>query len=330
MPECHAGDKRSASGHFSGRPAHDASNVDLLTCPGCGTAELIEAGKIDARSHLIVCGHCGESWKAANGAEGSREPLRSRGGAGIGPVPEPLDAGEPIRVQPEPRAGTARTAGSAFEPKGHWTRGTGPQEKDKGACFLDLEATKIRSSRAARASNTGRSGPRTALQLLTALVSILFLAGAVFARPALVEAVPDLAGLYAIAGLPVALDPVIFEDVTVGRVLPKPGSPLLLTGHIVSRDASPRILSPIAVTFIGAGGSELGHMRITPPAEAIGGGSSVAFSYALGEAPANAKAVHLRFDRIAKVAESVPAAPAPVASAGNAGKVEGRWPEPAS
>jgi len=323
MPECHAGDKRSASGHFSGGAAHDARNVDLLTCPGCGAAELIEAAKIDARSHLIVCGHCGESWKAASRPA---ESHARRHGDSKGPIPEPLDAGEPIRVR---REDSGRRQGRA---EAGWSR----ESREQGACFIDLEATKVKSSRPGKPG--GGSGPRgrRPLHLLAALLSVVFLAGAVLARPAVVKAVPDLASLYALAGLAVDLDPVVFEDVAVGRVLPKPGSPLLLTGHVVSRDASPRTLSPIAVTFLGAGGSKLGHMRVQPPAQAIGAGGSLAFSYALAEAPASAKAVHLRFERIGQVADatatpaSTPAEMAPVETAGNAATPGSRRREPAS
>ncbi|WP_051630707.1 hypothetical protein [Afifella pfennigii] len=284
MPEPSAGDKRSSSGLFADEHLSAPAHLDLLTCPGCGAAELLEAGAVDAGTHLIVCGHCGESWKAVQAFDETATPCSP---ASLTALEGPLTIAPPAPFAH--RAPPAET----------WPHAPGSGASYLGARFLDAaaEETPAPPKRLAR------------LSFAAALLSCLFLAGILLGRQSVVAAVPDLAGLYALAGLPVSTDSLAFRGVALAPATAAEEGPLLLTGHLVNQDASSLPLAPIRLTFLGDGGEALGALRLNAPATMIAGGASLAFSYALGEAPSGLAAVRLSLEGpVARAAQDVKAA----------------------
>ncbi|MDQ0325719.1 hypothetical protein J2R99_001568 [Rhodopseudomonas julia] len=246
MPECHAGDKR---------PAREQD----LECPGCGAREHLQTASLDAATKLIVCGHCGETWKAHHDLHRALLPAF------------PAFAGKPIAASPLPSAGNAKI----------WEQE--PQPATGRSRFVNDEAPLQRPERKGMA-----------LPVLSAL-SLAFLVLFVLARPAIVKAAPDLASLYGLAGLHVSADPVAFEAVNVYRAEMAGQNALLVTGRLVSLDHRPQALQPVSMEIYSASGEKLENRAMEAPAPEIAPRERLSFAYTLTDTPANAARIELRF-----------------------------------
>ncbi|MCT8268423.1 hypothetical protein NYQ83_14170 [Afifella sp. JA880] len=250
MPECHAGDKR---------PARELE----MECPGCGAREHLQTASLDAETKLIVCGHCGETWKAHTDLHRALLPAF--------PAAFPAFAVKPIAASPLPSAGTAKI----------WEEE--PQPSPGRSRFFDDE-TPVQKS----------EWKGVALPVLSAL-SLAFLVLFVLARPAIVKAAPDLASLYGLAGLKVSADPVAFEAVNVYRAEMAGQNALLVTGRLVSLDHRSQPLQPVSMEIYSASGEKLANRAMEAPAPEIAPRERLSFAYTLTDTPPNAARIELRF-----------------------------------
>jgi hypothetical protein len=138
--------------------------------------------------------------------------------------------------------------------------------------------------------------PRRAPMIAGAVASALFLALFFGVRPAAVTALPDLAGLYAAIGLPVNLDRLAIEGIDAERARTFDGAQVTVRATLRNLGKSERALPPLVAEVDGKDGA-LGTFGFDPPAEAIGGGQSLAVLVELAGLPESADSVALRLKR---------------------------------
>ncbi|MGQ7791701.1 hypothetical protein ACUN0C_04750 [Faunimonas sp. B44] len=232
----------------------------ILRCPACGAAEPVEPDMVGTAVHMIVCRKCGEAWPAR---ESSGNPGAPDGAAG---PEQPRD--EPV-LQAVRRPLVAYAVG-------------GP----------DPWAAKL-------AADTPRADARTpagGLGIGLATIGVLFLAGMLLARPALVGILPDLAGLYGAIGLPVNLDGLEMRAVSSERA--RTGSSadqIVVRGTIANPGGRERTVAGVVVTVRDTGRDPILARSFDAPIKHLAAGRSAAFEFSVDDVPRQAHDVVLRF-----------------------------------
>ncbi len=133
------------------------------------------------------------------------------------------------------------------------------------------------------------------------LASALFLATFLAGREAAVAALPDLAGLYAVFGLPVNLDGVVIEAIKAERSVDDGGVPqLIVQGAIRNISQAAQPVPPLTLSFHDAAGKPAGWRGFDPPAQLIAAGEAAPFRLAIQDAPRQAADIVVRFRRPAE------------------------------
>ncbi len=231
----------------------------ILRCPSCGAAEPVEPDVVGTGVHMIVCRKCGEAWPA-------RESARNPGG--------PEEAARPEPPREEPVLQAVRRTLVAYASAG----------PDPWAAKLAADPAPA----AARSFN--------GLGIGLATVAVLFLAGMLFARPALVGILPDLAGLYGAVGLPVNLDGLEMQVVSSERARTGSASDqVVVRGTIANPGGRERPIAGVLVTVRDSGRDPILSRSFDPPVRHLGAGSSAAFEFSVDDVPRQAHDVVLRF-----------------------------------
>lgn len=123
--------------------------------------------------------------------------------------------------------------------------------------------------------------------------AMMMLAGAIGARERLVRAVPRLAQLYAVAGLPVNVRGLEFARIATSRVEPQQ---LAVSGEIRNiaerRIALPRLVYEVQ----DAAGAPLARWSETVPVRALAAGQTLPFIAAPHDVPQNAATLRVHFE----------------------------------
>jgi len=269
----------------------------VIACPNCGTRYQVPFATIGAKGRNVQCAHCGKSWQAKaeapaeklqpkaeaaldeKFAEEERRTKAGRGGASELPM---VRSPEHQRTLDEIKAAIAPKPGAA------------PAE------VLDPAAQKRQQQEFSRrqrslASRLPVARFRRMARNLALALAVLLCAGGIFARGALVEQFPQLAGLYAAVGLGVNVVGLDFRDVRTLKSLQQGAEVLVVDGRIASVTNHEARLPDVIVTLLGSKGQSLFQWSMTPMAGELEPGESVAFSTQLAKPPEDAVSVRLSF-----------------------------------
>ena len=232
----------------------------ILRCPSCGAGEPAE-DYVLAGSPFIVCRNCGETWPTAAG--------RARRGAADGAAEARAALPGPAPVLDAAR----RPLASYFD------------AAQSGAWAAKLEADEPKPRKIHR-----RPG-----SVIAAALSAAFLVAFVAAKEAAVQAAPDLAGLYAVLGLPVNLHGLEIHGVEAERRQTAAGSSVVVRGVIINVGGAARPVPGLTVGFRDAGDGIAGQREFSPPAPVVEVGAAAAFEFVLENPPERASELIVRF-----------------------------------
>jgi len=269
----------------------------VIACPNCGTRYQVPFATIGAKGRNVQCAHCGKSWQAKAEAPAEKlqpkaeaaldekfaeEERRTKAGRGA--------ASEPLVVRSPEHQRTLDEIKAAIAPK----PGAAPAE------VLDPAAQKRQQQEFSRrqrslASRLPVARFRRMARNLALALAVLLCAGGIFARGALVEQFPQLAGLYAAVGLGVNVVGLDFRDVRTLKSLQQGAEVLVVDGRIASVTNHEARVPDVIVTLLGSKGQSLFQWSMTPMAGELEPGESVAFSTQLAKPPEDAVSVRLSF-----------------------------------
>src|SRR5258707_1208424 len=148
-----------------------------------------------------------------------------------------------------------------------------------------------------------RSGRQSAGALLFA-ASLAILAAAVLYRQAIVAAVPDLAALYALGGVPVNLRGLEFHGVNASRDIENGRPVMIIQGQIANVSGRELNLPTVRLALRNAG-QEVFAWTVDPGRPRLQAGETLPFKARLASPPAGADDIVLRFaDRAGGTAKS--------------------------
>lgn len=232
-----------------------------------------------------------DDWKAAleeaerSGNDESEKADHDDFEADGGVFEDPEDAREPVgsdqeqdEIPPDISPPTIDIDPSGFEPQ---SRSKSPRTP--------------KTPRAGRANVLGRkllSGLVVGLAFAMVLATV---GGALFARDTVVRLVPDLAGLYALAGLDVNLRGLVFEGARTVREVDGAAPVLVVDGTIRNVTTEVRTVPLIRFGLTSATGREVYAWTMEPVKSSLDPGETMFFRTRLPSPPESAADVQVRF-----------------------------------
>lgn len=270
----------------------------VIACPNCGTRYQVPFATIGTKGRNVQCAHCGKSWQARAEAP-PPEKLKPQAEAAL----------DQEFAEEERRASERRAAAAAPPPErspehqrtlDEIKAAIAPKPGAGTAEALDAAARKLQQQEFSRrqrslASRLPVARFRRMARNLALAVAVLLCAGGIFARGALVEQFPQLAGLYSAVGLGVNVIGLDFRDVRTLKSLQQGAEVLVVDGRIASVTNHGARVPDVIVTLLGSKGQSLFEWSMTPMAGELEAGESVAFSTQLAKPPADAVSVRLSF-----------------------------------
>lgn len=233
----------------------------LIICPDCETSYEVEAAELPAGGRKVRCTECGAVWRADAGPDEAGERLE----------PETDNAVETVAAPGRPEPG---------EP--------GDPVED-----LSFEEPKRRPQTTKRPAR--RVTPKPRLMQIMAAAGLAALAALGVWRNKVVEVVPDLAGLYAAAGLPVNLRGLEFRDMTTVETMENGVPQLVVRGTIANVTAEPASVPRLRLAVRSTSGREIFVWTAMPGRNEIKGGEALPFFAQLASPPAEGREVAVRF-----------------------------------
>jgi hypothetical protein len=227
----------------------------ILRCPSCGAQEAAATSDLyDAPS--IVCRKCGETWPSSRTSPNSTQLAlpQQRGRSVVWSDAVVVDA---VR-----RPLVSYSAGDD-----------------------DVWEARMRADEPVR-----RSRERSWPGILAAAISLLFLSAFFGARENAVAAIPDLAGLYRVIGLPVNLKGLAIENVSAHRKVTPTATTLIVRGDILNVTAMARSIPPLVISA-GTSQAEI----VEPPVTTIDGAGTLSFQYEVPLTDGSASEAVVRF-----------------------------------
>lgn len=259
----------------------------LLICPSCETSFRVKPDALGPAGRTVRCARCHTSWFAApEGME--REPAMAETAAieaastSLPAIPanDPISWHEPAAENEPP---------PPLVPDGFSPMTSAMPEDD------DAEA----ESKPVRRTLPPRPAPRKASRKGLG-VAILAAAGAlvvaaIAARATIVHAIPDLAGLYAAAGLPVNLRGLEFRDVRTTSETQDGIAVLVIEGEVANVAKHAVEVPRVRLAVLGAGGQELYSWTALLPRSTLSEDEKVFFRSRLASPPPEGREVLVRF-----------------------------------
>lgn len=285
----------------------------VIACPSCGTRYQVPFATIGVKGRNVQCAHCGKSWQARAEAP-PREKLKPQAEAALDEkfaeeeqrVQERRDA--PSDPTPLPRSPehqrTLDEIKAAIAPK----PGAAPAEALDPAAQKRQQQEFSQRQRSLASRLPGARFRRVSRSLALA-IAVVLCAGGIIARGPLVEQFPQLAGLYAAAGLGVNVVGLDFRDLRTLKSLQQGAEVLVVDGRIASVTNREARVPDIIVTLLGSKGQSLFEWSVTPMAGELEPGESVAFSTQLAKPPVDAVNVRLSFADGRPVSSTIDKAP---------------------
>lgn len=250
----------------------------IITCPHCRTRYQVAVDAIGSAGRKVECAACHQGWFASSEEDDAfAEPVF------VDPVLEDsldeameAEAAAVAPYQPPPQA-------PATEP----------------ARMSEAEMRRRQREFLRRRRRIGRLQPGARLRRLVRVavygVLAMLLVTAVLGREAIVRVAPDLAGLYAGAGLAVNVVGLEFSrlDSMLSR---RDGRPLLIVrGEVRGLASRAAPFPPILVSLVDEDGHVLYRWSVTPPAASLAGGELAAFETQMVNPPPRAARVRVGF-----------------------------------
>lgn len=253
----------------------------IISCPACSARFRAGADQIGPKGRAVRCGKCAHQWHQD-------------------PVPEE-DTPSPVAAPgaaPGTAPGTAAVATPVAPPADGDSAAAVDDDKDADtgapdeAVIAPPPITRIKAGRGRARHETGdRRSARLWLGWLAFLVFLGSLAaGLWFGRPAIIEAIPRAAKLYALVGLglPQPSDGLILENVHSVRRLVGGEKHLFVQGDVVNNADGPRRVPELLVVFIDTAGRELQAWTFKAQAEELQPGGSTSFQTSTSSPPEGA------------------------------------------
>jgi predicted Zn finger-like uncharacterized protein len=256
----------------------------LIICPDCATSYEVEPEDLGPSGRKVRCTSCGSVWRAAP-PEADPEIIGS----------------DPDAHEAEPMFGLEDMAGAedikfdAMIGDEDPPEAAGESDDDEDIEDVAPEPPPVRARRRPRgtAPRRGASGSR-GLTYASALGLALIL-GAVVWRDAVVSYVPDLAGLYSFAGLPVNLRGLEFRDMETVETTDDGIPQLIVRGNIENVTADKVSVPRLRLAVRGISGREIFVWTAVPAKSELEAGESLPFLAQLASPPAEGREIAVRF-----------------------------------
>lgn len=262
----------------------------LLICPSCETSFRVKPDALGPAGRTVRCARCHTSWFAApEGAE--REPAMAETpaieAASTGlpailsndPVNHPVSWREPL-VESEP---APPLVPDGFHPM------TPALPEDV------VEAESKPARRVLPPRPAPRKASRKGLDVATLTLAGALVVAAIAARATIVRAIPDLAGLYAAAGLPVNLRGLEFRDVRTTSETQDGIAVLVIEGEVANVAKHAVEVPRVRLAVLGTGGQELYSWTALLPRSTLSEDEKVSFRSRLASPPPEGREVLVRF-----------------------------------
>jgi predicted Zn finger-like uncharacterized protein len=274
----------------------------------------------DAAGPIAEDGHGSDAVDDWRAALAEPEPRRTVTGGPLPlddddgkPAPDPEVRPDPDEVETRPGAadrgeaaagegpGTGMVAVESGSPGGPETREEGPARP-----VIDAIPSGFAARRGVRRPATPRKGPRPGRAIGTRIAKALVLtvaggmvavvlAGTLFAREALVRRFPDLAALYALAGVEVNLRGLAFRDLETYREIDGATPVLVVDGVIENVTDTVRPVPRLRFGLLSTSGREVYAWTMDPAAPDLEPGGTMPFKSRLPAPPEAAADVQVRF-----------------------------------
>ena len=235
----------------------------LIICPDCETSYEVDSADLGADGRKVRCNQCGALWHA-------KPDQGEENAAATAPVAAAeLLADEDIAV-PAPMGAEdseIEDIGPSVEP---------PRRHKTG-------------------SMARRAAPKPRLMTILAAAGLVILAALGIWREAVVSVVPDLAGLYALAGMPVNLRRLEFRDMSTVETTDNGVPQLVVRGTIANVSGGTAEVPRLRLSVRGTSGREIFVWTAMPGRAELAAGETAPFYAQLASPPAEGREVAVRF-----------------------------------
>jgi predicted Zn finger-like uncharacterized protein len=258
----------------------------LLTCPSCETSFRIKPDALGPAGRTVRCARCHKSWFAIpEGAEResvmAEAPVLEVAATSLPVIPanDPISWHEPVaESEPPPLA-----------PDGFPCMTSALPEDD------DAEAESKPARRTLPPRPASRKASRKGLGVAALGAAGALVVLAIAARATIVRAIPDLAGLYAAAGLPVNLRGLEFRDVRTMSETQDGIAVLVIEGEVANVAKHAVEVPRVRLAVLGASGQELYSWTALLPRSTLSEDEKVSFRSRLASPPPEGREVLVRF-----------------------------------
>jgi predicted Zn finger-like uncharacterized protein len=257
----------------------------LIICPDCATSYEVEPSDLGPSGRKVRCTSCGSVWRAV--------PPEAD--------PDTIESGADAH-EAEPMLGLEDMAPAANIKFDAMIGDEDPPqaaEDEEDVEDIDIEDVAFADPAPARVRRRPRgTAPRATRSRGLTYVATLGLAlilGAVVWRDVVVSYVPDLAGLYSFAGLPVNLRGLEFRDMETVETTDD-GIPQLIVRGTIENVTDDRVAVPrLRLAVRGISGREIFVWTAVPARSELEAGESLPFLAQLASPPAEGREIAVRF-----------------------------------
>lgn len=254
----------------------------LIVCPTCASQYELDAAKLGPEGRKVRCASCKNAWHV--------EPAAS--------LPEPPSAEETQALLTEELERAAAIDAEITALAAETAEKTAAVEvaTDAAASTPPAAARRRRGKAGGRAPEAlGLRGRGAALPAAAALAGLALLGLVVWQRQAVVRAVPQLAGVFEAAGLPVNVRGLTLTAIESGLVDDGPNRFLVVEGDVTNITRSKALVPLIEVAVRDATGVTLYTWTTEPPRANLEPAELLRFRARLASPPENGRSVRVRF-----------------------------------
>lgn len=260
----------------------------LLTCPSCETSFRVKPDVLGPAGRTVRCARCHASWFAMP-AGIEREPAMAEAPASEAASTSSLvPANDPVFWR-EPLAESE--AAPSLVPDIFPDMRPAPPEQAGEA----VEVERKPARRALPPRPAPRKSSRKGLGVAILAAAGALVVAAIAARASVVRAIPDLAGVYAAAGLPVNLRGLEFREVRTSSETQDGIAVLVIEGEVVNVAKHAVEVPRVRLAVLGASGQELYSWTALLPRSTLSEDEKVPFRSRLASPPSEGREVLVRF-----------------------------------
>lgn len=279
----------------------------LIVCPFCASQYELDAAKLGPGGRKVRCASCKTSWHVEPEAIFPEAPSAEETQA--------LLEEELVRaaaIEAEISAVTAEADARIAAAEAGVEIGAEANADAEPETAVEAEPVPLAAApavrgkrlprRAGASKNASPGGRGAALPAAAALAGLALLAGLVWQRNAVVRMAPQLADVFAMAGLPVNVRGLSLSAVESGLVDDGQSRYLVVEGDVTNITRSRTTLPPIEVAVNNAAGTTLYSWTTQPPRPTLEPAELVRFRARLVSPPEKGQSVRVRFTSAATAA----------------------------